>query len=76
MTNKNIVVSYHSRETSTNNKLRKVIDSEISKKIINIMDSVVTLYKELKSEWDKPAQNLRKCGSLLDQLKVYSLENK
>lgn len=40
------------------------------------MDSVVTLYKELKSEWDKPAQNLRKCGSLLDQLKVYSLENK
>lgn len=39
--------------------------SEISK-----MDSVSALYKELKSEWNKPSQNLRKCGSLIDQLKV------
>lgn len=34
------------------------------------MDSVTTLYKDLKTEWDKSAPNLRKCGSLLDQLKV------
>lgn len=34
------------------------------------MDSVVALYRDLKSEWDKQAPNLRKCGSLLDQLKV------
>ncbi|XP_055308033.1 26S proteasome non-ATPase regulatory subunit 8 [Sitodiplosis mosellana] len=34
------------------------------------MDSVTALYKDLKTEWDKSAPNLRKCGSLLDQLKV------
>lgn len=34
------------------------------------MDSVAILYKDLKAEWDKSGPNLRKCGSLLDQLKV------
>lgn len=45
--------------------------SEISK-----MDSVSALYKELKIEWSKPSQNLRKCGSLIDQLKVNILNAK
>lgn len=44
------------------------------KKVIAVksakMDSVTALYKDLKTEWDKSAPNLRKCGSLLDQLKV------
>lgn len=34
------------------------------------MDTVVALHRDLKAEWEKPSQNLRKCGSLLDQLKV------
>jgi len=34
------------------------------------MDNVTALHRELKGEWDKSAPNLRKCGSLLDQLKV------
>lgn len=34
------------------------------------MDGVSSLYRELKTEWDRQAPNLRKCGTLLDQLKV------
>lgn len=51
-----------------NNKFRKVIVVKSAK-----MDSVAALYKELKGEWEKPAQNLRKCGALIDQLKVNEL---
>lgn len=34
------------------------------------INSVIALYKEFKTEWDKPQHNLKKCGQLLDQLKV------
>lgn len=34
------------------------------------MDSATALHRDLKAEWDKSAPNLRKCGGLLDQLKV------
>lgn len=34
------------------------------------MDQVVSLHRDLKAEWDRSAPNLRKCGSLLDDLKV------
>lgn len=34
------------------------------------LDSVVSLYGELKTEWNKPKPNLQKCGSVLDLLKV------
>lgn len=53
------------QRTTVNNNLRKVIVVKSAK-----MDSVTALYKDLKTEWDKSAPNLRKCGSLLDQLKV------
>lgn len=35
------------------------------------LNEVETLYKELNSEWNKKPQNIKKCGQLLDQLKVY-----
>lgn len=34
------------------------------------MDGVTALYRELKTEWDKTNPNLKKCGTVLDQLKV------
>lgn len=34
------------------------------------LDSVVSLYGDLKTEFGKPKPNLPKCGGLLDQLKV------
>lgn len=34
------------------------------------MDGVTTLHRELKTEWDKTNPNLKKCGTVLDQLKV------
>lgn len=37
------------------------------------MDSVTALHRELKTEYEKTAPNLRKCGNLLDQLKVIIL---
>lgn len=39
------------------------------------MDNVTALHRELKGEWDKPAPNLRKCGKLLDDLKVSRCED-
>lgn len=38
------------------------------------LNEVETLYKELNSEWNKKPQNIKKCGQLLDQLKVYKGE--
>lgn len=38
------------------------------------MDSVTSLYKDLKTEWDKSGPNLRKCSSLLDELKVINIQ--
>lgn len=35
------------------------------------MDGVVALHRDLKTEWEKQGANLRKCGTLLDQLKVH-----
>lgn len=35
------------------------------------MDSVTALHRELKGEWEKTPPNLRKCGNLLDELKVF-----
>ena len=37
------------------------------------MESVKSLYRDLKSEWSKKNPNLKKCGTLLDQLKVSEL---
>jgi 26S proteasome regulatory subunit N12 len=34
------------------------------------VNTVVSLYKEYKSEWNNSKRSLKKCGSLLDQLKV------
>ncbi|XP_014092802.2 26S proteasome non-ATPase regulatory subunit 8 [Bactrocera oleae] len=34
------------------------------------LSGIETLYKELKTEWSKKPQNLKKCGQLLDVLKV------
>jgi len=34
------------------------------------LSSVETLYKELKAEWLKKPQNLKKCGQLLENLKI------
>lgn len=34
------------------------------------MDKVVALHRDLKAEWEKPSPNLRKCDSLLAELKV------
>ncbi|XP_061396900.1 26S proteasome non-ATPase regulatory subunit 8 [Musca vetustissima] len=34
------------------------------------LESVEALFKELNAEWSKKPQNLKKCGQLLDQLKV------
>lgn len=34
------------------------------------MEQVQSLHRDLKAEWDKTAPNLRRCGSLLDDLKV------
>ncbi|XP_037038386.1 26S proteasome non-ATPase regulatory subunit 8 [Bradysia coprophila] len=34
------------------------------------LDSALSLYEQIKAEWVKPKQDLRKCGVLLDQLKV------
>ncbi|XP_054731298.1 26S proteasome non-ATPase regulatory subunit 8 [Anastrepha obliqua] len=34
------------------------------------LGGVENLYKELKSEWSKRPQNLKKCGQLLDNLKI------
>lgn len=39
-----------------------------------MVSSVENLYKELKGEWTKKPVNLKKCGLILDQLKV-SYEN-
>lgn len=33
-------------------------------------NDVVSLYKQLKKEWSKTPRDLKKCGELLDQLKV------
>lgn len=37
------------------------------------LDSALSLYEQIKAEWGKPKQDLRKCGALLDQLKVREL---
>lgn len=34
------------------------------------LDSALSLYEQIKTEWSKPKQDLKKCGILLDQLKV------
>lgn len=34
------------------------------------MNQVSSLFADLQKEWAKPAKNLKKCGELLDQLKV------
>lgn len=34
------------------------------------MENVTVLHRELKGEWDLKTPNLRKCGKLLDDLKV------
>ncbi|KAM7347566.1 regulatory particle non-ATPase 12 [Cochliomyia hominivorax] len=34
------------------------------------LNEVESLYKELNTEWNKKPQNIKKCGQLLDQLKV------
>lgn len=38
--------------------------------MVAALDSVVSLYNEIKSEFTKPKPNLTKCGTILDQLKV------
>lgn len=35
------------------------------------MEAVTGLHRELKAEWEKTPPNLRKCGNLLDELKVF-----
>lgn len=37
---------------------------------MSALNNVVTLYKQLKTEWGASKQNLSKCGQLLAQLKV------
>lgn len=41
------------------------------------MDKVVALHRDLKGEWEKQSPNLRKCDSLLADLKVniFNLKN-
>lgn len=34
------------------------------------LNNVVSLYKQLKTEWSTPKPNLSKCGKLLADLKV------
>lgn len=34
------------------------------------LNNVVSLHKQLKTEWNKTNRNIEKCGKLLDQLKV------
>lgn len=34
------------------------------------LDTALSLYEQIKVEWGKPKQDLKKCGALLDQLKV------
>lgn len=66
-----IEVAKQTHRITMNNKQRKVsVVSTVRRVKSAKMDSVTALYKDLKSEWDKSAPNLRKCGSLLDQLKV------
>lgn len=38
------------------------------------MDSLTALHRELKGEWEKTPPNLRKCGNLLDELKVNDID--
>lgn len=37
------------------------------------LDSALSLYEQIKAEWGKPKQDLKKCGALLDQLKVRNI---
>lgn len=39
------------------------------------LDSVVSLYEQIKSDWGKPSPNLKKCGALIDQIKVKFIQN-
>lgn len=34
------------------------------------LNQVTTLFGELQKEWTKPTRNLKRCGEILDQLKV------
>lgn len=34
------------------------------------LDSALSLYEQIKNEWGKPKQDLKKCGVLLDEIKV------
>ncbi|GLV35412.1 Regulatory particle non-ATPase 12 [Carabus blaptoides fortunei] len=47
-----------------------ISQSSIKKFIMSALNNVVTLYKQLKTEWNAKKQNLSKCGQLLAQLKV------
>ena len=50
---------------------QKDLQESYSKKLkMAALDSVVSLYKELKTEWSKATPNLKKCGNYLEQLKV------
>lgn len=37
------------------------------------LDSALSLYEQIKTEWSKPKQDLKKCGVLLDQIKVKNI---
>lgn len=65
---------------STNKK--SVKSSFASKNCLNIVEKVMAtlgnvnqLFKELKTEFSKSARDLKKCGDLLEQLKVNKIFN-
>lgn len=43
---------------------------EIFLRIMAAINQVNTLSAELQKEWAKPVKNLKRCGELLEQLKV------
>lgn len=62
--------SPHSPRNKQDEKSPVDLDCHLSAAVMAKVDSVVSLYRELKSEWNRKPQNLQKCGQLLDKLKV------
>lgn len=60
-------INANRRKTKTKNQQ---LLTKIEPRNMAAVNNVVSLYKDLKLEWGKPGKNLKKCGTLLDQLKV------
>lgn len=56
--------------TSRSRKGEETVQTSVSSTNMAALKDVVSLYQSLKEEWKKTPANLKKCGEILNQLKV------